>query len=106
MAVGLIPVTLLVVSTYKTRFRLTLINSIRKSVSFSESYSYIGLLDSLLLHLLTSLFILRSLRRLVNDLHQVSLEGLLLKLKSVLVPDEVRDFWVPAILLHASLKKT
>ena len=45
------------------------------------------------------------LNRLVDDLHQVLLEGLLLENKAVLVPDEVGHLGIPAVLLHAALEE-
>lgn len=58
-----------------------------------------------LLSSITSLLVLQLLDWLADHLHQVLLEGLLLEDKAVLVPDEVRHFRVPSVLLHASFKQ-
>lgn len=41
-----------------------------------------------------------------DDLHQVLLQSLLFKDKTVLVPDEVGGLGVPPVLLHAALEET
>lgn len=53
----------------------------------------------------TSLFVLQLLDRLADDLHQVLLKRLLLEHETVLVPDEVGNLGIPAVLLHAALEE-
>ena len=52
-----------------------------------------------------ALLVLELLDGLADDFHKVLLEGLLLKDKAVLVPDEVGYLGVPAVLLHAAFKQ-
>lgn len=58
-----------------------------------------------LLLLFAGLLVILSLHWLVNDFHEVLLQGFLFHYESVLVPDEVWDFGIPAIFLHASLEQ-
>lgn len=50
-------------------------------------------------------FVFQLLDGLVDHLHQVLLQGFLLKDKAVLVPDEIGHLGVPAVLLHAALEQ-
>jgi hypothetical protein len=41
---------------------------------------------------------------LLDDVHHLSLDGLLLEHKAVLIPDEIRHFGIEITLFHASFK--
>lgn len=58
-----------------------------------------------LLRSVTSLLVLQLLDRLAYDFHQILLKSLLLKYETVLVPDEIGNLGIPAVLLHAALEK-
>ena len=45
------------------------------------------------------------LDRLADNFHEVLLECFLFEDKSVFVPNEVWQFWIPAVLLHTSLEQ-
>ena len=67
---------------------------------------FINLSGRFFLLFLSSFLVFRLLGRFANHFHHILLELLLLQVQSVLVPNEIRCFWVPPILLHASFKET